>query len=582
MARCDCAGGRCSCGVVAGDGIEVTGSGETTNPYVVTAVGLPLTGQLTVADTPSLNLTLIGEGTVNEPYTISGVVEGQTPIDVEQVVVEALNTAGSDTALALRDKWMGWVRPELYGAVGDGVTDDTVAIQAALDTEMEVLLAAKPYRVTAPVYVRAGCTLRGVGSGNYGQGATDLTITQIVADANAASAAVVVESRGNIADLMVIAAAPPSYDVADYPAGTNNVLTGVVLGDAGGSANASRVFVDGFAERGILGHSVSHINECFVRRTPIGYDLQGSDGWLTHSVAMFCQTAGAKSGGNYWRLIGNRFEWNARYGVDSGGESTTVGNLFDRNGWAGLRLRSGAWGQVVTGNYFSRNGVGGNGTTGRWGFSVPGHPSYVTTTQNQSCHITIDYQRAVSIAGNRFRAGADDTNAGVSGPNYIFSSDATSGSTHATRVSVEGNSGIFDPDSPGYGANTYSTGSGAIVGGSDTSLANALKRLDRNTLMARAVAPYSAAANGSSVAITVRKGSAGKVLLDASSSASEGMATVYFTRRTGTTGAGYTAFTNHIGTPVTAAALAGGTTEDTLTITLDVSRWTNYIIEYAN
>jgi Periplasmic copper-binding protein (NosD) len=74
--KCDCAGGRCSCGVIAGDGIEVTGSGEATNPYVVTAIGAPLSGQLTVADTPSLNLTLIGEGTVNEPYTISGDVVG--------------------------------------------------------------------------------------------------------------------------------------------------------------------------------------------------------------------------------------------------------------------------------------------------------------------------------------------------------------------------------------------------------------------------------------------------------------------------------------------------------------------------
>jgi hypothetical protein len=84
MARCDCAGGRCSCGVTAGDGIEVTGSGEATNPYVITAVGQPITGQLTVADTPSLNLTMTGQGEVNEPYVISGEVLSSAPGPITQ------------------------------------------------------------------------------------------------------------------------------------------------------------------------------------------------------------------------------------------------------------------------------------------------------------------------------------------------------------------------------------------------------------------------------------------------------------------------------------------------------------------
>jgi hypothetical protein len=612
MARCDCAGGRCSCGVVGGDGIEITGSGEATNPYVISAVGQPLTGQLTVEDTATLNLTLTGDGVLNEPYTISGEVlsapastiagqievadtatlnltlSGGGVLDEPYIIygdvplADMLATPAGDVTDAMTGTWVPAVKPELYGAVGDGVADDTAALQAALDTNMEVWLSAKTYRITAPVYVHAGCTLRGVGSGNYGQGAASPTITTIVADANGATAAVVVASRANVSDLMVIAAAPPTYDAGDYPAGTNNVLTGVVLGDAGGSANASRLFVDGFAERGILGYSVSHVNECFVRRTPIGYDMQGSDGWLTHSVAMFCHTAGVKTGGNYWRLIGNRIEWNARWGVDSGGESTIVGNLFDRNGWAGLRLRSAAWGQVVTGNYFSRNGVGGNGTTGRWAFSVPGHPSYVATTQNQSCHILIDYQRAVSITGNRFRAGADDAGGGVSGPNYIFSSEAASGSTFPSNVLLAGNAGITSGDGRGFAADTYSVGSGAIIGGADGALTAALKRMENQTWIGRSIAPTSAQANGTSVVITVRKGSSGKVLLSANSTAAEGMATVYFTRRTSTTGAGYTSFINHIGTPVTAAALAGGTTDDTLTITLDVSRYANYFIEYAN
>lgn len=484
------------------------------------------------------------------------------------------------------DRWAESVRPELFGAMGDGITDDTAAIQSALDTNKRVFLSARTYRITGTIFVRPGCVLQGAGSGNYGQGESDPTVTKIIADANGGSVAVSVGSRGIIADIMVLAATLPTYTLADYPSGTNNVLTGIELGanldDGSGSATATRVYVDGFAERGILGRSVSHITECFVRRTPIGYDLQGSDGWLTSSVAMFCHTAGVKTTGNFWRLIGNRLEWNCRFGIDAAGESTIVGNLFDRNGWAGLRLRSGAWGHVVTGNYFCRNGVGGNGTTGRWGFSTPSDPSYVATTQNQSCHILIDFQRAVTITGNRFRAGQDDSGGGVSGPNYIFSSESVPSSTGPEHIAAFGNVGINAGDGQGYGSDTYSVGSGAIAGGSDTALATALNRLSRSTQVARAIGPFSTQASGSSVVIPVRKGSSGRVILSTNTASSEGLSSVYFTRRTGTTGAGFTSFTNHIGAAVTAAALAGGTPEDSLTITLTGSRFNNYFIEYAN
>jgi hypothetical protein len=104
MARCDCGGtGQCSCSFIEGDGIRITGSGTATNPYEITALGLPITGQVAVADTASLNLTLTGEGIVGEPYTISGeVVPGaQQPItgqlEVSDTATLNLTLAGQGT-----------------------------------------------------------------------------------------------------------------------------------------------------------------------------------------------------------------------------------------------------------------------------------------------------------------------------------------------------------------------------------------------------------------------------------------------------------------------------------------------------
>lgn len=91
MARCDCAGGRCSCGITPGEGITITGSGEASNPFVITADRQSITGQLAVTDTATLDLTLIGEGTENEPYTISGNVIAEPPSTITGLIDAGTN-----------------------------------------------------------------------------------------------------------------------------------------------------------------------------------------------------------------------------------------------------------------------------------------------------------------------------------------------------------------------------------------------------------------------------------------------------------------------------------------------------------
>ena len=180
---------------------------------------------------------------------------------------------------------------------------------------------------------------------------------------------------------------------------------------------------------------------------------------MVNSTAHHNVGDGIAASGPYPRLINNRCEWNAGFGINCpSGEFTIVGNIFDRNARAGLYLNSG-WGGTVTGNYFARNGAGGDGSLGRWAFStVAGGAAtgYVVLGAGESCHIQIKYQRAVTIVGNRYRSGQDDTNAGSNAPAYIYRSNGDS-----ADIIYNDNAGEYSNASSGGGYNASYPG-GAV------------------------------------------------------------------------------------------------------------------------
>ena len=55
-------------------------------------------------------------------------------------------------------------KPELYGAVGDGLTDDTTAIQNCIDNNKIIYLSSKTYRITGALIVPEGVSIIGVGT----------------------------------------------------------------------------------------------------------------------------------------------------------------------------------------------------------------------------------------------------------------------------------------------------------------------------------------------------------------------------------------------------------------------------------
>ncbi|MBJ7418541.1 MAG: hypothetical protein JHC88_24335, partial [Niveispirillum sp.] len=87
--------------------------------------------------------------------------------------LESLPTAGTIAAhgagavtRAVADKLRDVVTVRDFGAVGDGVTDDTGAILAALAAHRSVFLPAGTYRTSAPIVLSYGQTLYGEGEGS--------------------------------------------------------------------------------------------------------------------------------------------------------------------------------------------------------------------------------------------------------------------------------------------------------------------------------------------------------------------------------------------------------------------------------
>jgi len=68
MAKCGCSGQSCSCALLPGTNITITGTGSTTNPFRISARTL----NLAVLDTATVNMTLTGDGSATNPWTISG------------------------------------------------------------------------------------------------------------------------------------------------------------------------------------------------------------------------------------------------------------------------------------------------------------------------------------------------------------------------------------------------------------------------------------------------------------------------------------------------------------------------------
>ena len=185
-------GGAYSCNcVVTGDG--VSGSGTLSDPYVITSV--PEGGGAVDSVNGEVGAVVLDAADVGaDPAgTAAGLVGAlvipDSPDDIGAAT--AAQGAKADTAVQPGDLVVN-VRD--FGAVGDGVADDTAAFNAACAAAKAVLVPAGTYKILSTVTIPDGCELRGAGrkasvlatSGNYtalttvggeGQAIRDIKIT---------------------------------------------------------------------------------------------------------------------------------------------------------------------------------------------------------------------------------------------------------------------------------------------------------------------------------------------------------------------------------------------------------------------
>ena len=274
-----------------------------------------------------------------------------------------------------------------YGAVGNGIADDTAAIQAAIDDCPAGGMVSIPVGVfaCADVKVKPHITLQGACNWGYRDDPVNPSCLVPVSD-EAACLLDVTDAVGSTVTGLAL-----------QGNGRGKGMHGIQISKAEGygkEEDAIRI------EKCRISHfsgdalHLSHVWCATVRDNMLsssrhglyidGWDLFIYDNWLTANRE--CGAYGRQGCNTAIIFQGNRVEWNGHQGVCSEGGVTWVlnGNHFDRNGREGARFRR-AKHINITGNAFVRDG-------------------WRVTGEERSVGLTVEEGSGISIQSNIFRS----------------------------------------------------------------------------------------------------------------------------------------------------------------------------------
>ncbi len=293
-----------------------------------------------------------------------------------------------------------------FGAKGDGKTNDTAAIQSAMDA------AAK---VEGVVYFP---------SGRYVCGGLKMSpYTTLMGDAqwifkNEQRGAVLIldsEERDCLVDITGAFGARIKGLTLQGIRTAKKEIHGIFLNNPKFSKKEDTVVFDDIKVQQFTGHGLYLLrawlfiirHSQFMANNGCGVMLVGWDGFVTDNqfTANGSHGFGCSGIGSTVMFTANRVEWNKGCGLylPKGNTWNVVGNSFDRNHGAGLKTGE-ITATTVTGNVFRRCGKDPSSMKG----------------DEISANVIFDGSRGLSFVGNAFRAGQDDRGKGKFTPEYGF------------------------------------------------------------------------------------------------------------------------------------------------------------------
>lgn len=237
---------------------------------------------------------------------------------VEGGLIDSINREQYAELTETRDKLTtGTYNVRLFGAVGDGVCDDTQAIQAAIDqanavTGSTVYLPAGHYRVTAPLVIYSHTRL--IGAGKRGMSAKGYSGTHITGD-NVNSVIITDPTADNVY----------GAELRDFRVSCTGELATVCI-----AINLSRasefylhnVTVNGGAHVGIrFQGTISHLDNLYLCGNNVGLQLFNTHAVTVSNLNAWLNTSMAVE------ISGSCYNTNIR---DSWIENTMKGIVFDR------------------------------------------------------------------------------------------------------------------------------------------------------------------------------------------------------------------------------------------------------------
>lgn len=273
--------------------------------------------------------------------------------------------ATASTARKLRAPLTDWINVKHKGATGDGTTDDTAALQAALTAcpaGGTVYLPAGVYRTSAPISVPPYVTLRGSHGGGEAQSTSAPTPACIKPLSSFAGAAVVqvldqqlggyatLASEVKIENLTVVGSAVPSGTAVDGIRATGQIqhlqLRDVQLRQMTGQGINTAYNLS--APPGPQAPFCLHFERVSVLWcASFGIALNNStDSFFSDVYVLGCTGSGwyiSGAGGSTW--VGCRAEWSGGHGFTlegNTGTETFIGCSTDRNGQNGFNIPASA------------------------------------------------------------------------------------------------------------------------------------------------------------------------------------------------------------------------------------------------